>query len=143
MIILGLIFSIAVFTAPVIFNSVRKRVAEKVSKDFKRIEFSLNLFFYTEGFEITDPKSVDLKTLVKRYYLRKNPSRYSIYWLDSNVEDDGKISAIVYYTSTVDPVELESIYPRVEWFDRRSKRLHEDYREGLMPSIVVEVIKSW
>ncbi len=103
----------------------------------------MNLFFYTEGFEITDPKSVDLKTLVKRYYLRKNPSRYSIYWLDSNVEDDGKISAIVYYTSTVDPVELESIYPRVEWFDRRSKRLHEDYREGLMPSIVVEVIKSW
>ena len=143
MIVIGLAFSIIVFTVPLITRSTRYKVAEAVSKNFKKIEFSLNLFFYTEGFELTDPSKVDVKTLVDRYYLKKNPGNYAIKWLDTDVEDDRRIVAVIYYVGHVDPVALKAVYPRVKWFDQKSGKLIGDYRKGLYPAVVVEVVKNW
>ena len=140
----GLIFSIIIFIAPFVNRSLREGLAQKIERNFKSVEFALNLFFYTEGFEIMNPSSVGIKTLVERYYLRRSPGEfYKIVWLDSNVYDDNRILAVVYYSKKVDPVILEREYPRVKWFDPKRKSLLEDYDENRFAAIEVEVNKTW
>ncbi len=127
---------------PLIENAIDELGAERVLSNFKKIGFALNLYFYTEGFEVLEPSKVSLETLVNRYYLVSDPGReYSIFWIDTDVEDDGEIKAVVYYKGFADPVAIKKLEKNIVWFS--SGRISKNYSNGSNPGIVVEVKKTW
>ncbi len=137
-----IISSIAVALYPVIHVGVSDLKISEISREVERIEFALEQFFYTEGFEIISPSEVRVKTLVQRYYLKEDPSdRYFILWIDPD-PSDGKISAAIVYEGKVDPVLVASKMKKITWYDPGDGRIHEDFRESREMAVLVEVTEN-
>jgi hypothetical protein len=134
-----IISSIILALYPLFYMGVSEIAAKHVEKSFKTIEFALRHFFYNEGFELIPPEEINIETLVQRYYLSKNPGgEYSILWLDSDASDK-KVSAAVICLKNIDPVAAAKVIKNVLWFDKSDGKLHKDYKDGRLVTLVVEV----
>ena len=137
--ILVIISSIILALYPLIYTGICETEVSSVVRKFENVDFALKQFFYSEGFESIPPSSIDISTLVKRYYLKESPGKdYSLFWIDPD-PSDGIVKAAIVYFGDVDPVVAAKKVRSIYWYDPKDGEIYVDYRDGRKMTVIVEV----